>query len=180
MDNDTKQLIDETIAKFVKEQSKPIEIKVRDDKYEVCPHCKSEILEKHEFTEDGGKTWRHSDCKGLIERPDNTDTIPEWLSPIVKELKGIDESNVIDGHLPISGEEKYYKQEKGGEMAAVNLEEINNGETHEVIVVNSMDTSKMFDGQIRPINMSNIPLKFNITRISRDGADAFLIRVQNG
>ena len=181
MDNDTNKLIAETIAIFVKEQSRPIESKVRDEKYEVCPHCKSEIFEKHDYTEDGGKTWRHSDCKGLIERPDTTDSIPEWLSPIVKAArKDVNESDVIDGNLPIGGEEKYYKQEPGGQMMANNLEEGKDGETRENIIVNSMDTSKMFDGQVRPINLTNIPLKFDITRITRDGADAFLVRVQNG
>ena len=70
MDNTLKNLIDETLDEFFDNTStKMVETGIREEKYEVCPHCKKEIYERHEYTEDGGQTWRHADCKGLITRP---------------------------------------------------------------------------------------------------------------
>ena len=91
----------------------------------------------------------------------------------------IKESGVIDGNLPVSGEEKYSKQEPGGEMAAINLEEEKQHETTEEISIPSINNQKMFDGQLRVINLTNLPLKFNVLRINVDTADAFIITVQN-
>jgi hypothetical protein len=180
MDQDTQKLIDETISNVIAEQSNLIQKGSRPQEFDICPHCKEEIYEKSTYSEDGGKTFKHNKCGKVIEYPDTDDKIPNWLTPAFNEmLNKIKESSTVDGHLPISGDEKYSKQEPGGQMAAVNLEEINKKESTEVINVNSMDNQKMFDGQVRVVNLSNLNLKFDILKINVDTADAFIIKVQN-
>jgi uncharacterized C2H2 Zn-finger protein len=64
-----KQLITENKdpKKFYNEELKTTVRDSRPEYFHRCPHCNEEIYERHEYTEDGGKTWRHSDCGGLIE-----------------------------------------------------------------------------------------------------------------
>jgi len=128
MDKDLKRIITETVNQFFdKEPEKMIEQGIRNEYYDVCPHCKQEIHEKHEYTEDGGLTWRHSDCKGLINRPETPlEEISTWIRPYVEEARKIrKETRIKRGiekeSLPISGEEKYNKQEPGGQISAINI-----------------------------------------------------------
>lgn len=176
MDNDTQNLINKLVSEVITEQSNLIQRGSRPQEFDICPHCKEEIYEKHTYTEDGGKTFKHSDCGKTIEYPETGDKIPDWLTPSIQL-----ELSKLNGNLPPSGELKYSTQEPGGEMAAVNLEEseLNKTETDEAIVVNSMDSQKMFDGLLRIVNTSNLPLKFTISKISVDTANAFIIRTQN-
>jgi|FAXJ01.1.fsa_nt_gi hypothetical protein len=137
MNKDLQRLITETINKtFGEAPEKLIKRGIREIQYDICPHCKTEIYERHEYTEDGGTTWRHSDCKGMIARPETPiEKINDWLLPYVVEaraerhaarkamgLKTVTESEAVPG-MPPSGEEKYNKQEPGGTMSAVNIEE---------------------------------------------------------
>ena len=78
MDKDLKKLIDEVVNQFIEN---------------VCL-CGEKIAEEEEFTDDGGKIWRHTKC-----------------------------GKIINEKLPPSGEEKYNKQEPGGQMSAVNVDE---------------------------------------------------------
>lgn len=89
MDNALKKLITETIDRYFEDApAKMIEKGNRTVTYDVCPHCKKEIYEKHEYTEDGGKTWRHSDCRGLIERPEEPlENFPEWLRSSIQQVR---------------------------------------------------------------------------------------------
>ena len=89
MDKDLKKLITEAIKKtFAEAPEKLIERGLREIQYDICPHCKTEIHEKHEYTEDGGTTWRHSDCKGLIARPETPlEEVNQWLRPYVAEAR---------------------------------------------------------------------------------------------
>lgn len=89
MDKELKNLINETIDEvFAEDPEKMVERGVREVYYDICPHCKKEIHEKHEYTEDGGITWRHSDCKGLIARPETPlEEIVFWLRPYVQEAR---------------------------------------------------------------------------------------------
>lgn len=89
MDKDLKKIIDETVSEFFDSSPmKMVEIGRRTESYDICPHCKTEIYEKHEYTEDGGTTWRHSDCKGLIDRPEEPiETFAEWLQPFVQQAR---------------------------------------------------------------------------------------------
>ncbi len=91
MDKDLKRVVDETIQELFKDApEKLIERGVREIQYDICPHCKQEIYEKHEYTEDGGITWRHSECKGLISRPETpVEQIADWLKPYVKEARQV-------------------------------------------------------------------------------------------
>ena len=133
MDKDLKRIINEMVEAFFNSAPmKMVEQGTRPEYYDICPHCKKEIYEKHEFTEDGGVTWRHSDCKGLIDRPEEPlENFAEWLRPSIEEVRaqrrvarenmGLKiESEVVPG-MPPSGEEKYLKQEPGGTMCAVNI-----------------------------------------------------------
>ena len=136
MDKDLEKMIVETVEGFFNSAPmKMIEQGTRPDYYDVCPHCKEEIYERHEYTEDGGLTWRHSECKGLIERKeDPLESFAEWLRPSIEEYRAqkhdakakLRESEVVPG-MPPSGEEKYNKQEPGGTMMAVNLAETGEG-----------------------------------------------------
>jgi len=123
MDQDLKTLIDETITEFFQRA------------HDVCGHCKKEIREGREYTEDGGKTWRHMDCKGLIRE-----------------------------ELPPGGEEKYLKQQHGGEMMAVNTTSLTTespvqSTTDAQIVSPLGGTGKFYDGECRFLNGTHIPLK---------------------
>ncbi len=57
LDTETKKLIDETINEFIK--------RYRCLK-NICPCCQKIIREDREYTDDGGKTWRHIDCDGVL------------------------------------------------------------------------------------------------------------------
>jgi hypothetical protein len=122
MDKKLKKIIEETIQEvFSDAPEKMIERSTQEIYLDICPHCKTEIAEKHEYTEDGGKTWRHSDCKGLIVRPPTPkESIEQWIKPLAQEvLKWKSE-------LPPSGEEKYSKQEPGGTFGTSNTSTIGN------------------------------------------------------
>ena len=120
MDKDLEKLITETMkSTFADAPEKLIERGLREIQYDICPHCKTEIYEKHEYTEDGGTTWRHSDCKGLIARPETPDEqICDWLRPYVKEArKQRNEARRALGYEPLADDQP------GGQMSAVNVAE---------------------------------------------------------
>jgi hypothetical protein len=151
MDTDLKKIIDETIEQFFENAPiKMIEKGVREETFDVCPHCKKEIYEKHEYTEDGGKTWRHSDCKGLIRRPPlDPASIPDWLRPYMdnslNEYFGSDPSKIgIE-----SGEKKYSEQEPGGQMAAVNCNETAFRVYNETLCPALWDEQQHLDPEVR-------------------------------
>lgn len=133
MDKELKQIINETINEFFQDApEKTVVRSVKEIYCDICPHCKKEIHEHHEYTEDGGITWRHSDCKGLICRPETPlEEIVSWLRPYVKEAReqkkavrkmmGLPEVLEPSGDLPIGGEKKYSKQEPGGTMGTTNV-----------------------------------------------------------
>jgi len=89
MDKDLQKLITETVDKiFQSAPMKMVEQGTRPEYYDICPHCKEEIYERHEYTEDGGTTWRHSGCGGLIDRKEEPlDTFVEWLRPGIEEAR---------------------------------------------------------------------------------------------
>ena len=89
MDKELKKIIKESVDKvFEDAPEKMIERGTREIYYDICPHCKNEIYERHEYTEDGGITWRHSGCKGLISRPQTPlENISDWILPFVKEYQ---------------------------------------------------------------------------------------------
>jgi hypothetical protein len=117
MDKDLKKLIAETIKQtFAEAPEKLVERGTREIQYDICPHCKTEIYEKHEYTEDGGVTWRHSDCKGLIARPETPlEEVNQWLRPYVEEARNQRHAARKElGYAPLPSDEP------GGTMAAVN------------------------------------------------------------
>lgn len=131
MDNDLKKLITESLDEFF--ESAPMKMVERGERiqtYDICPHCKKEIYERHEYTEDGGKTWRHSECKGLIDRPEQPlEEFAKWLQPIIKAARDSKKSAQLtkevlppEGDLPVGGEEKYLKQQPGGMMSTCNVD----------------------------------------------------------
>lgn len=131
MDKDLKKIVDETVEEFFRDApEKLVERGIREIYYDICPHCKQEIHEKHDYTEDGGVTWRHSDCGGLISRPETPlEEISKWLRPYVKEARRIrketKEKLGVNG-LPLGGEKKYNKQEPGGTFGTSNSATIGN------------------------------------------------------
>lgn len=64
-----KKLITENVdrERFKNETLKKTVRQPRTEYFHECPHCHEEIYEMHTYSEDGGKTMRHSDCGGLIE-----------------------------------------------------------------------------------------------------------------
>jgi NAD-dependent SIR2 family protein deacetylase len=64
-----KKLITENVdrERFKNEVLKKTIRQQRPEYFHECPHCHEEIYEKHSYSDDGGKTMRHSDCGGLIE-----------------------------------------------------------------------------------------------------------------
>ena len=117
MDKDLKKLIVETINEtFKNAPEKLVERGIREIYYDVCPHCKQEIHEKHEYTEDGGTTWRHSDCGGLIARPETPlEEVASWLRPYVEEAR----QQRLEARAAL-GLAELPSKEPGGTMSAVN------------------------------------------------------------
>ena len=204
MDKDLKQLISETITEtFAKAPEKLIERGVREIQYDICPHCKKEIHERHEYTEDGGLTWRHSECKGLIARPETPDeNVAEWLRPYVKEAReerkaarkalGMkemvergfapeDQTQQNDPSIPPSGEVKYSKQEPGGTMSAVNIEEA--GSQEESKRIHSQAHADFMNGAVKVVNTTQIPIEIFISEFSSNvngvEANAYIVHIQD-
>lgn len=123
MDKQLKKIINESLDEFFEDApEKLVERGIREIYHDICPHCKKEIHEKHEYTEDGGVTWRHSECKGLIARPETPiEEISSWLRPYVEEARKQRAAAREVYGMPPSGEEKYDKQEPGGQMSAINV-----------------------------------------------------------
>ena len=117
MDKDLKKLIVETINKtFADAPEKLVERGIREVQYDICPHCKQEIHEKHDYTEDGGVTWRHSDCGGLIARPETPlEEVAGWLRPYVEEAR----QQRLEARAAL-GLAELPSKEPGGTMSAVN------------------------------------------------------------
>jgi hypothetical protein len=208
MNKDLKRLIAETINKtFAEAPEKLIKRGIREIQYDICPHCKTEIYERHEYTEDGGTTWRHSDCKGMISRPETPiEKINDWLRPYVTEARNqrhaarkalefgtVKESEAVPG-MPPSGEEKYKKQEPGGTMSAVNLDEkespyangvneMQNGENEESKPVGPRDFVRFANNTMNFVNASNVPLKVTVSEFTsvadKQTAKTYIVRVDN-
>jgi len=66
MDKDLKKIIDLTLDEMFDDSVKR-EWRTSTEVYEdICPHCRRIIVERHDYTDDGGKTWKHLDCGGVI------------------------------------------------------------------------------------------------------------------
>ncbi len=194
MDKDLKKLINETLDQtFAEAPEKLIERGIREIQVDICPHCKHEIHEKHEYTEDGGITWRHSDCKGMISRPETPlEQINRGLRPYVEEAreqrhkarqalgieaveKGFPPLDVIPddaNDLPLSGDKKYCRDNQT-QMApfpvnTTGLGEVTSkkSEREERKPIAVMDYVKFMDGMVRVVNTSNIPVEVTITEIT--------------
>jgi hypothetical protein len=128
MDKIITNLIKESVDQFFKNApEKKITRGVREIYYDMCPHCKTEIYEKHEYTEDGGLTWRHSDCHGLISREETpVEEIFTWMTPCLDDAKKLRDAAREALSLPASGEKKYNKQSQGGTFSTSNSSTIGN------------------------------------------------------
>lgn len=187
MNKDLKKLIVETINDtFTKAPEKLIQRGVREIYYDICPHCKQEIHEKHEYTEDGGTTWRHSDCGGLIARPETpSEGVADWLRPYVKEAR--DQRKAARHQLGLAD---LPDNEPGGTMSAVNTVSIANesstkkSERTEVRDVQPQDFARFMEKTINVVNASNFPVNVTITEftstVNNQSAKAFIIRINNG
>ena len=208
MDKALKQLIDETINEtFAAAPEKLIERGIREIQYDICPHCKTEIHEKHEYTEDGGTTWRHSDCQGLIYRPETPlEEINRGLQPYVAEArsqriaarKALGIESVIQGacpedateptSLPVGGHKKYDKQQPEGPMSAVNTSGLEESEgksvKDETQSVGVQDYAKFMDGSVRVVNTTHIPIVVAISEFSSNVggavAKSYIVHIQDG
>ncbi len=203
MDKDLKKMINEVLDKtFADAPEKLVERGIREIQYDICPHCKQEIYEKHEYTEDGGVTWRHSDCKGLISRPETPmeQISREWRPFIAaaqqqrkqarKALglesvtRGFPPLDVLPEHpndLPLGGDKKYcqdnQKQAAPFPLNTTGLGEALNStksERDEVKVIEPKDYTRFMDKAIIATNLSNVPLKMTITQLTStvEGASA--------
>jgi hypothetical protein len=156
MDNDLKKLIDETVETFLYS--------------DICPSCGKQIVESADYTEDGGKTWRHSECRGIIR----------------------------ESKLPLSGEEKYYKQEPGGDMATSNTTTLATNETSTSPSVTTSEETKgvkarngvvpgeanFMSKSVVIVNLGDLPLKVTVHEFSAmadeiHSVKKYLIKIDN-
>ncbi len=174
MDEALNKLITETINKtFAKAPEKLIERGVREIQYDICPHCKTEIHEKHEYTEDGGTTWRHSDCGGLIARPVTPlEEVSSWLQPYVKEARA--QRNEIRREMGLA---ELPDDEPGGTMSAVNTTTLANEapkkpslnkERTEEKPVETYGHARFFDETLIVANRSRNSVKATATEFDSD------------
>lgn len=157
MDKDLKKIIDETLDEYIKKDA---------GSGNMCPGCNMIMTENTEYTDDGGKTWRHSKCNKIIY---------------------LEES--VDG-MPPSGEEKYSKQEPGGDvMAAANTstlanENMKKSEREESKPVAARGFERFANNMMNFVNASKIPLKVTVTEISVmadeiHSVKSYIVRVEN-
>ena len=67
MDKDLKKLISEILDEmFYKSYGERKWRTAREIYEDTCPHCKKIIVEHHDYTDNGGETWKHFDCKKVI------------------------------------------------------------------------------------------------------------------
>jgi len=203
MDQDLKKIINEVLDKtFADAPEKLVERGVHEIKYDICPHCKQEIYEKHEYSEDGGITWRHSDCKGMISRPETPmEQISREWRPFVlaaqqqrkqarKALgleavqRGFPPLDVLPSHpndLPLSGDKKYCKDNQAQTAPfPVNTtglgETLNSAKTErdEAKVIEPRDYARFMDEAVIATNLSKVPIKLTIIQLTStvEGASA--------
>jgi hypothetical protein len=208
MDNDLKKLINETINEtYAAAPEKLVERGIREIQYDICPHCKKQINEYEEYTEDGGTSWRHRHCKGLITRPETPlEQINRSFQPYVVESrrerhaarKALGMENVIQGacpedateptSLPVGGHKKYDKQQPEGPMSAVNtsgLEESDEKtEKDEQQPIAAQDYVKFMDGSVRVVNTTHIPITVAISEFTSNVngaiAKSYIVHIQEG
>jgi hypothetical protein len=96
-----------------------------------------------------------------------------------------DDKTLEEPSLPIGGEKKYNKQEPGGQMTAVNIEE-NSGrvEKDETKTIAVHGFRRFNDMPINIVNTSQIPLRVTITEITSTvdqatGKSAYIIRIDD-
>jgi uncharacterized protein with PIN domain len=70
-----KQVLGESVQK---DQVLPVIESTRPVKIFLCPHCRTEILEKHSFVDEGG-VERHSECKGAFTWPPPSPEEKAWM-----------------------------------------------------------------------------------------------------
>lgn len=209
MDKALKNLIDEMLDQtFAEAPEKLVERGIREIQYDICPHCKQEIYEKHEYTEDGGVTWRHSDCKSVISRPETPlEQINRGLRPYVAEARqqrmearqalGLesvvngftpDDKTLAEPDLPVGGEKKYNKQEPEGPMSAVNtsgLEESSTSAAHdETATVGVRHFKKFSNMPVNVVNTTKIPVRVTVSEFTStvdktEGKSAYIIRIDD-
>ena len=117
MNRSLNKLISDTVEQaFANAPEKLINREVQEIQKDICPHCKKKIQEKNDYTTNGGVTWRHRDCGGLLARPETSaEQINNYIRTFIKEFSEITkEAKALLGHAPLPSEEP------GGTMAAVN------------------------------------------------------------
>jgi hypothetical protein len=197
MDKDLKKLIIETINKtFAEAQEKLVQRGIREIQYDICPHCKTEIHEKHEYSEDGGASWHHSDCGGLIARKETPlEEVVDWLRPYVKEAQ--EQRRQARKEL---GFADLPSEEPGGTMSAVNtsglatesgalpqnqIKESEVTQKEETLTVAPRTDAKFVDRSVILLNACQIPLKVSITEFTAMTDDVhsvkkYFVRIDNG
>lgn len=96
MHNELKTLIDETLNDFFKSLGEESSGIIKEEYRDICPHCKQEIQEMHDYTEDGGLSWKHSDCKGVIYC-ENYDDDDDELTPLNDYIGNVVYPDVVHG-----------------------------------------------------------------------------------
>jgi len=77
------------VRQLLEEDVKPLKVKqgTREERYEICPHCNQEILEKHIYLGEDG-FFHHSDCGGPFEsKPPDLSQVPGWLRPYCEKAR---------------------------------------------------------------------------------------------
>ena len=193
MNKELKRIINETLNETFKDSPEKMEERNAEEVYrDTCPICKKQINEHDEYTEDGGVTWRHSDCKGMISRPETPlEQINRGLQPYVAEAReqrrkarqamGLeavergftpDDKTMAEPDLPLTGDDKYCednkKQQAPFPINTTGLGESTSqkSEREERKPIDVRDYVKFMDGMVRVVNMSNVPVEVKITEIS--------------
>lgn len=76
------QTVRRVIGESLKDKPLPVIEASRPVTYLMCPHCKTEIYEKHTYIEGdimAEHTTRHSDCGGAIQMPPPSPEALAWL-----------------------------------------------------------------------------------------------------
>ena len=91
----TKRMLGESVEApkpFADSPLKKVVEATRPVAYHVCPHCNTEIYERHTWIDgdfmSGQYVERHSDCGGAIEMPETKEEdIPAWLKDSVHQSR---------------------------------------------------------------------------------------------
>ena len=133
----------------------------------------------------------HNGMRNISRGATTSEFTDDWMESLKYDMRRLKKATKesVDG-MPPSGEEKYLKQQPGGDvMGAANTttlatETQAKSEREESKIVAPRDFERFVDKMMNFVNASNVPLKVTVTEftvnVSGQSAKTYIVRVDNG